>query len=343
MSADLWITYDPSGDSDRHRQDAAKVVVPAFYATYTLTQGISANDTVLTLNEAPKPSFPARRILKVDQEVMTVASWLTSTTVSVNRAQYGTAAAPHASGATLMHSTNSLRNQVRIPLGTEDGHDYFFTWDAYWTDSYLGTGKFNHKAFQLTSGSRDGDSIWLESDMTYGSDGSSCWNPAVHVATFHMRLMNLPGGDANWSLTDGNRIGPGATKENPLGPRTEYCVEPNTWVRFFLHMRQRANDYDYIDMWIADERREAVQVVHNVPVSVRPSGLTPNSVKTFWVEFNSSDDTLYRMDGRDLVSYVRNFVALRDIGDARSLLVRPVPGAEPLPGPPPPTNVRIMR
>jgi hypothetical protein len=118
-------------------------------------------------------------------------------------------------------------------------------------------------------------------------------------------------------------------------------------VRFFLLLRQRANDYDPVDMWIADERRDPVQVLMNVPVSVRPTGGTPNSIAKFWIEFNSSNDDLFRTDSRDLVAYVRNFVALRDVRDPRSVLVRPVPGSLPAPpgpagpGPSPPTNLRI--
>ena len=63
---------------------------------------------------------------------------------------------------------------MRLPLGTEDGHSYFFTWDGYWTDSYLGAGRFNHKAFQFSSGSRDGDAIFLEPDVNYGNLKASC-------------------------------------------------------------------------------------------------------------------------------------------------------------------------
>jgi hypothetical protein len=60
------------------------------------------------------------------------------------------------------------------------------------------------------------------------------------------------------------------------------------------------------------------------------------------LEFNTSTDTYLRLDERDLVSYVRNFVALRNVSNVASLLVRPVPGAAPLPGPAPPRNVRIV-
>src|SRR5688572_30579900 len=118
-----WASYDPENDTDRNRQDGAKVVIPAFMETTT------------TLTEAYRPLYPVGRVIKVDREVMTVTSWLTDTTISVVRGAYASASAAHSAGAVLMHSTNSLRNQIRLPLGTEDGHSYFFTWDTYWTDS----------------------------------------------------------------------------------------------------------------------------------------------------------------------------------------------------------------
>jgi hypothetical protein len=96
-------------------------------------------------------------------------------------------------------------------------------------------------------------------------------------------------------------------------------------------------------MWVADETQEPKQVLINVPVSVRPDGATPNSIHTFWLEYNSSVDAYYRLDNRDLVAYVRNFVALQDPGDVRGLLVRPVPGAQPTSGPAAPRNVRILQ
>ena len=59
---------------------------------------------------------------------------------------------------------------------------------------------------------------------------------------------------------------------------------------------------------------------------------------------NTSSDGHYRLDNRNLVSYVRNFVALRDVADPRSLLVRPVPGAQAtVSGPAAPRNVRIVQ
>jgi hypothetical protein len=95
-------------------------------------------------------------------------------------------------------------------------------------------------------------------------------------------------------------------------------------------------------MWVADETTEPLQVLVNVPISVRPTGGTPNSIQKFWVELNSSSDEYLRVDNRDLVVYVRNIVALRDTADVRPLLIRPAPGAQAVPGPAAPRNVRII-
>jgi hypothetical protein len=95
-------------------------------------------------------------------------------------------------------------------------------------------------------------------------------------------------------------------------------------------------------MWVADETHDPVQTLMNVPVSVRPTGKTPNSIQKFWLEFNTSTDAYTRLDNRELVAYVRNFVALRDTADPRPLLARPVPGAAAAPGPSAPRNVRIL-
>jgi hypothetical protein len=242
-----------------------------------------------------------------------------------------------------MRNTNSLRPQVRFPLVTEDGHSYFFTWDGYWTDSYVGAGSFNHKAFQFSSGSsKDGDNLFLEPDVSYNSTNATCWK-AGNVGSFLVRSYNVEGGVANWLLTNGNQLGPSATAQQPLGPRAAFCFNPNQWIRFFLNVRQRANDYDYVDMWVADETRDPVQVLFNVPISVPPSGKFPNSIQKFWLEFNTSTDDYFRLDNRPLVSYVRNFVALRDNDDPRNLLIRPVPGAQAVEGPAAPRNVRIIQ
>ena len=336
------VTYSPETDNDRHRQDAAKIVIPAWRPDTPLTQAISAGDTTLYL-DAYKAAYPAGRVIRVDNEVMTVTKWVNDTTITAQRGTYSTAPVAHAAGAMISRATNSLRPQVRIPLGTEDGHSYFFTWDGYWTDSFMGAGDFNHKAFQFASGgSVDGDVIFFEPDVSYHATTAACWS-SQSVASVIVRSYNKTGGVANWLLSTGDQLGPSATAQQPLGPRAPFCFNANQWVRFFVNLRQRANDYDYVDMWVADETRDPVQVLFNVPISVPPKGRFPNSITKFWLEFDTSSDKYFRVDNRSLVAYVRNFVALRDNDDPRSLLVRPVPGAQPVDGPAAPRNVRIIQ
>jgi hypothetical protein len=339
-----WVTYNPAADLDRAKQDAAKVVIPAFEPRTVLTAPLSSNGTVITVQEAYKPAWDPGRPLKIDRETLTVIGWLSDTTVSVTRGAFGTAAVAHAAGAIVKTNTNSLPTQVRMPLLTEDGNVYVFTWDGYWTDSYVASGLTNHKAFQFSSGGSSGDNIWLEPQTRFNGArmNAACWNEAQHIFVVGFRSYNQ---DDNpnpiWALTDGNQIGPGVVTQT-LPHVGNLCVRPNTWVRFWVRLDQRAQDYDYVDAWAADETTEAVQVLRHLPVSVRPSGRTPNQVGKFWLEFNTSTDDHLRLDERDLVSYVRNFVALRNVGNINTLLVRPVPGAQPVPGPAPPRNVRII-
>jgi len=71
------------------------------------------------------------------------------------------------------------------------------------------------------------------------------------VGVFSVRSLQLTGGNANWSLTDGSLLGPGAALSNPLNKSADFCIQANTWTRFIMRIRQKANDYDPMDMWIA--------------------------------------------------------------------------------------------
>lgn len=158
ISRQLSVTYAPDSDDDPHHQDAAKVVIPVFNtqdpASISLASGCSSADTVLTLSRQFSASeLFASRAIFVDSEAMIVSGTnLAAHTVTVARGQAGTRAQSHSAGAAVIINSNSLSNQVRFPIASEDGHTYFFTWDAYWTDSYSRSGLTNHKAFQLGSG-----------------------------------------------------------------------------------------------------------------------------------------------------------------------------------------------
>jgi len=352
-SCELWIRYEPDRDTDPHKQDAAKIVIPAFVDLgHSLGTAIGTSDNFaggITMLSIPNvtTTYQAPRTIQLDNELMTTvdpdgAGPLKSvdTTLDVlyvKRAQFGSARANHAAGVRIGVNTNTVPNNVELPLGTSDGHTYLFTWDTYWTDSYLRSGLRNHKTFNFLS-----DGIWLEPGSKFASALSS-FNSSSDVAELNVRSYQNPNGPAVWSTSNGTVLGPGTTANQPLGPKlTDFILKPNTWTRYWVQIQQRANDYDYLNFWIADESRNAVQIYRNIPLSVRPTGKAPNSIQSFVVEFNTSTSEFVRGDTRDLVAYVRNYVALRDAGDPTNLLVRPseslktgLPGAV--------RNVRIYR
>jgi hypothetical protein len=329
-SCDLWITYDANVI------DAAMVRIPAFVQTReTLGLSIGATETSVSI-PGITPGYQAPHALMIDDEIMQVADPdgsgpllsidRTNGIAYVKRGQFGTRATSHSAGAALKLSTNTVPNTVRLPLGTTDGHTYLFTWDAMWTDSYLNSGLTNHKAFNLVS-----DGIWLEPGARYSAARSG------ELAELNVRSYNRPGGATNWASTGGDHTGPGVTATEPLSPSvSRFYIKPNSWTRYWVQVEQRAGDYDYVDMWMADETTEPVQVYRRLPISVRPGG-----IEEFLVEFNTSLDSFVRGHMRDLVSYVRNVVTLQDAGDPTDLLLRP--NATTLRGPSAPRNVRIVR
>ena len=351
-SCELWITYNPAADTDPNKQDAAKVTIPALIdmghslgSAVTSTDNFAGGVTMLSIPNVTS-GYQAPHSIRIDSELMTVVdpdgsgplkSYDTTLDVLyVKRGQFGSARAAHGAGARILISTNTVPNAVRLPLGTSDGHTYLFTWDAFWTDSYLRSGLTNHKAFNFIS-----DGIWLEPGAFYATKTSG-FNPASDVAELNVRSYQNPSGPASW-VASNDLLGPGTNDNQPLGPRVgTFIIRPNTWTRYWVQIRQRANDYDYMDFWIADETASPVQVYRNIPLSVRPTAKVPNTIEEFLLEFNTSTDSFTRGDIRDLVTYVRNFVALRDAGDPTSLLVRPseVPKFS---GPGAPRNVRIVR
>lgn len=359
-SGALWITYNPAADTDSRKQDAAKVVIPAFDNWgATLAVALAGSENEVYLNGF-STAYQQPRVLRVDGELMQVTGIDTvAKKLTVTRGAFSTAIAPHAANTIVYANTNSLQHQVRLPLYTEDAHSYLFTWDGYWTDSYLNSGLDGHKAFQFSSGR---DSVWLEIRTLFsGGTGSASsfrpagFNPATDVAAVDARSYNQywsthPSWNAswtNWLLTDGNQLGPGTTEAEALRPGTgqKFTVKPNVWTRFWVRIEQRANDYDYMDLWVADESTEPVQIYSRIALSVRsPSAERgTNQIDTFWLEYNTSTDRFVRGNQRDLVAYVRNFAVLRDTGNPTSLMLRPAAGTPPtMNRPAAPRNLRIV-
>jgi hypothetical protein len=332
-----WVTYDAT-------QDAAKAVIPPFIDMGFRIASVGSDRITFNraLTTAEKNLFVQYRGLQIDSEVVSVIRWYTfgeqfpdDSSVRVARGQYGTSAVPHAAGTPALLSQNNLLSYLNVPLGTEDGRRYLFTWDVRYDSSYLGTDNnpaaVGHKEFQFTSGDRGG--IWLETRIRPdGIDGMGKigLDRSQYVALIDSRY---------YGTSMGTLVSPDSLK--PQAAR--FYVRANKWTRFWWLIEQRASDYDQVTLWVADEDTNPVKIFDALPLNTQ--GTIP-SVKSWWFEQNTSYD-MYRGAPRNLVSYVRNFLALRDPGDVSPVLVRPLaglPGNSPTTsgGPAPPTNVRIV-
>lgn len=353
-SGPLAVTYDPANDFDPNKQDAAKVVIPAFQeAPVTkLTSPISATALTLPLSDLAgdvtkvTTSFNAKgRQIRIGNEVMILNTEVTPldratglVTIS-QRGAYGTTAVPHAANAGVALGGNSLVNQVRVPFESHDGATWFITWDTYFTDSYLNSDIGNFKAFQLSSGGSlaSGGSIWLEPNVHFNGAGIPTFNPGLHVGAVG-RTRRYGAVDQDPPLEGVNPI--------PHSGNGYFTLHPNRWTRWFIRIEQRADALDVMDHWVADEATEPVQIYSGVPVNVKRSSDTgTHTIHKFWIEFNTSESLLgpgRTADFRDLVAYVRNVAILRNPpADVSELLVRPG-ASQAVPRPRAPTNLRIL-
>lgn len=316
-----WVTYNPGADTDPQAQDAAKVVIPLISessSTVTVSD-ISDSATVIQVNSTG--IWASGRLVRMGSEYITLNSVNTAVsprTFTVTRGVFGSAPQSHPSGTLLYAGTNSLIKQVRLPLradknkalstGTEDGYTYLFTWDGLWTDSYLmPAGGFPHKCFQF-SGKNDGAGLLWEPRVRYDQAPVR----ATDVARVDTRMYSGIGGPETYNPSL-NLMGPGVTDEDPLGPQLgSLTIKPGVWVRWHVKLVQQASDYDLLSMWISDETTAPVQMYNNLKVDVRPNTTTGlDTLRLFWLEYNTSVDGLRRDTARDFVAYFRNFAALR--------------------------------
>ncbi len=344
-SCPLDVTYSPNTDTDPNRQDGAKVVIPAFDKTpfAALAADVTTAQTVLNLTAFGSFVLPNMAV-KIDNEAMKITAVdRTAQTITVSRGYLGTVVSTHVANSSAYININSLGNAPYLPLGTSDGNTYLFTWDGYWTDSYLNSGLYNHKTFNFLS-----KSIWLEPNTNFAGGSVAAvrppgFNSATDVAAYQMRSYNWVGGLSDWSATDGNALGAGVTNNEPILPQLNtFIFKPNRWNRFWILIEQRANDYDYMSGWIADEANDPIKIWDRIPLSVRPTTTPAFTIDNFVLEFNTSTDNYVRGNMRDLVTYVKNFAVLRNPGDVTPLLIRPLSASLPPITPPPPTSTTDM-
>lgn len=328
--------YDPTNDTDQHRQDATKLVIPVVatspFGSTTLNSAVTATDTVWPIFNFQGSALLIGRLLRVDAEYVMITAYdnvSVPATITVTRGYLGSTPAPHAAGVPFYGSTNTLYNQIRLPLGATNGHTYLFTWEAYWTDSYIKTGLATHKGFQFaTPPTTDvNGGPWTEIKPSYnGGAASPGFNALTDVGGVDTRLYPAAGGTLPW--TSDTLCGPNVTDNDPAAPHVGYfIIKPNTWTRFWAKFILQANDYDPFSLWVADPNQGPTQIFDGLMQNLSTSGT--QSIKAFWHEWNTSTDRYVRnqpgTDGtRNLVSYVRNVGALIDPpSDLSTIIVRP--------------------
>jgi hypothetical protein len=316
-SCPVSVTYGPNTDTFTKPQDAAKVTVAAWNLGSALVSSIDSDDTSITLTSKTS-SYIAGAAIKVDNEVMRIQA-ISTLTFTVERGAFGTSRANHSAGTRISINNHSLDNQVWLPMGTSDGHSYITTWDAWYPKELQKqySGLSTWKTYQFRRQMSNGPAIWFEI-RTLFSEGGSTDIGGVDVRGY--------GG-----------LGPNVTNDQPLSPQAgKFMIKPETWVRYWMMMEQRAGAYDVMHVWVADENRDPVKIIDRLQMEVG------TSIPSFQLEFNTSTGRMTVLHD-DLVTYVRNVVMLQDYGDPSNLLIRPVAGATPAARPGAPTNVRIVR
>lgn len=230
---------------------------------------------------------------------------------------------------TIPTTTNSLSNQVRLPMGTSTSQSYLITWDAWFGPEwrYDNTGIDNYKTWQFTDA---GNAIWTEMQSRFlpmsrdrKYEPSSIGTGVYMAATRHYKAA-----------------GPNVTDSAAGEPRVRnFVVEPSTWTRYWV-LFEPCGSYLCYSLWLADERQAPTLIQDRLQFH-------PTAIDMFWIEYNTSHNPISARGS--LVSYNRNVAMLRGVtySQVSGLLQRP--GASTtlppptLPIPAPPTNVRIIR
>lgn len=239
-SAAPSITYAPGSDTDPEKQDGAKVTIPQFITQqYVLTSSIDASTTLIPM---VKGSGENNRGIKIDNEIMVIngnydianASW------PVARAQFGTTAASHTVGTATQFSVNGIAEQVRVPVQTDGSLTarYLFTWDTFYTSSFVNTGLTNHKTAQI--GYISAGKQYIETNASYAGplragppnpEWDASGGTATNVASFHARFYAQ-------STTEGARQdAPGMPLANP-----PFIMKPSRWTRMWVLVEANAED-----------------------------------------------------------------------------------------------------
>lgn len=197
-------------------------------------------------------------------------------------------------------TSNSLKNQVWLPIESGDGRPILITWDAWFGKECQAktSGLSNWKTFQVRR-SATSPALWLETRTRFDKAPTT-----ADLAWLDYRAYST--------------LGPNVTNAQPLAPAMGMTLKPETWIRYWLHLSPTAGDWDLVSAWAADPTTPPRQTINGLQLE------SYGYLHSFQLEFNTSTDYV-KLGRPDLVAYVRNVVMLRDVplGDVPSLLVQP--------------------
>lgn len=199
----------------------------------------------------------------------------------------------------------SLPNQVRLPIPECKDGTLLATWDAWFGKEFAfsNTKIQNYKTFQFSVN----NAITTEVQTRWALGKA----PAIAMVSVRQygsvdETVSMKGPSFNGVRYGGDCIGP------MVG---EFAIMPETWTRYWMLIAPSGESYD-ISLWLADEDRDAVQILDKVRIKGRG-----NYYDKFWLEYNTSSEPK-NVPAR--TGYFRNLVMLKNVADPKALLERPL-------------------
>jgi len=279
------VTYDPAGDRDPRKQDAAKLVVPAGQVSLHSTERlpIGTEDGTATL--------------------VTWDAWFGS--------EFRYEKTGIANYKTFQFASPAKRIWFEVRTKFKDAENERGSGKA------ARTGKANRRAAaageETGAAARGKESGRKRAQKGNAEPPAAAPAPSTPIKSAHVDLGVV---DARAYGAKGTALGPNVQSGGSLTPKAgNFTVRSEVWTRYWVLIEQRANDWDLVSLWVADEDHDPVQIIDRRQLSVN------GSVDAFWLEYNTSSH-----GGADLgerVGYVRNVVMLRNPKDVPALLQRP--------------------
>ena len=286
-------TYDFAGDTDAQKQDAMKVVIPVFdaigfwdadggnKADAHIVGAINDTTTTITLSRGGQ-NFENNKSWLIggpwpDGEIVTQTARV-GDVATVKRGQFGTTAISHLDGATVQRANNTIHDGTRRFQIRTDGSEsavYLYTWDTYWTDSYVNTGIDAHKLAQISTWKDDQQ--FIEFKPIYRGISNANFNLATDVAAITTRWYTQ-------SFTAGFFSEPGSPiRDESNNPTYGFLVKPATWYRVWYlveansesdHTKFADSGQDLASPGGINDTTTSIVVTHNLGCGVQYLGGT---------------------------------------------------------------------